>query len=625
MERKPLKVLVTGDVKGQFGSLYSRVRSIQKKVGPFDLLLCAGSFFSEDERAPEDEWNNILSGDNPVPIPTYVLGGTRRHHAKFFAAIPNGGDLAPNIHYLGRRGIFKTAEGLTIAYLSGIYDASTINAIVADDLRPSYTRQDVDQAVGLANTATFKGVDILLTTEWSKGVTRLTSQQVPARNPEAPPLPAMVENMGSEYVAAVAKAFMPRYHFAGQEGVFFERAPYRNHTVLQGRRHHVTRFIGMADIPTPTKMKAVYAFNILPLAFTPDSELSVQPPGTTECPLVLPQAAVARNAGPESTMDESFSFFYGQQGPKRGGRQGGGGGGRKGTPGAGYVCRICNVSGHYIEDCPSAPPPSGHKRKQSMEPPPPGYVCRQCQVVGHWISDCPQLVHDEMKRRKTEQRAKAESSPDCWFCLSSPQVEKHLVVTVGTEMYLALAKGPLVDEHVLLLPINHVPSSRDLGPSALAELERFKKALVSYFASQGRTCVFFERNMASRHLQIQVVPLPKAFPSDLIKQVFAQQAERLKATFQEATEEVLENLDSSTAYFLVECADGSQTIHVRESEGGPRFPLQFGREVLGSALLLDCPQRVDWRECKQSQEEEAALAKNMRAKFSAFDPSNEDD
>ena len=50
-------------------------------------------------------------------------------------------------------------------------------------------------------------------------------------------------------------------------------------------------------------------------------------------------------------------------------------------------------------------------------------------------------------------------SVDCWFCLSSPKVEKHLVVSIGDEVYLALAKGPLVPEHVLILPITHYGSA----------------------------------------------------------------------------------------------------------------------------------------------------------------------
>ena len=59
----------------------------------------------------------------------------------------------------------------------------------------------------------------------------------------------------------------------------------------------------------------------------------------------------------------------------------------------------------------------------------------------------------------------------CWFCLGSPQVEKHLIVSIGNHVstlllsmlynpslpqsYLALPKGGLVKEHVLVLPIGH--------------------------------------------------------------------------------------------------------------------------------------------------------------------------
>ena len=52
----------------------------------------------------------------------------------------------------------------------------------------------------------------------------------------------------------------------------------------------------------------------------------------------------------------------------------------------------------------------------------------------------------------------------CWFCLGSPQVEKHLVISVGQSVYLALAKGTVTTGHVLIVPINHVPSSLDLDP-----------------------------------------------------------------------------------------------------------------------------------------------------------------
>lgn len=46
-------------------------------------------------------------------------------------------------------------------------------------------------------------------------------------------------------------------------------------------------------------------------------------------------------------------------------------------------------------------------------------------------------------------------SETCWFCLSSPTVEKHLVISVGSHTYIALPKGPLTKYHVLILPIAH--------------------------------------------------------------------------------------------------------------------------------------------------------------------------
>ena len=46
----------------------------------------------------------------------------------------------------------------------------------------------------------------------------------------------------------------------------------------------------------------------------------------------------------------------------------------------------------------------------------------------------------------------------CWFCLGSPEVEKHLVVTVGETLYVALPKGPLTDGHFMIVPIAHEES-----------------------------------------------------------------------------------------------------------------------------------------------------------------------
>lgn len=96
----------------------------------------------------------------------------------------------------------------------------------------------------------------------------------------------------------------------------------------------------------------------------------------------------------------------------------------------------------------------------------------------------------------------------CWFCLSSPQVEKHLVISVGNECYLALAKGGLVDDHLLILPIEHHQSILALPGTVLEEIGKFKEALIKYYEEQNKVPIFFERNFKTSHCQVNVVPVP---------------------------------------------------------------------------------------------------------------------
>ena len=49
---------------------------------------------------------------------------------------------------------------------------------------------------------------------------------------------------------------------------------------------------------------------------------------------------------------------------------------------------------------------------------------------------------------------------------------------------MVLDKGPIVDSHVLVLPVEHYPSQLSLSASSFAEMERYLSALQSCFASQ---------------------------------------------------------------------------------------------------------------------------------------------
>ncbi|XP_014850813.1 PREDICTED: CWF19-like protein 1 [Poecilia mexicana] len=70
-----------------------------------------------------------------------------------------------------------------------------------------------------------------------------------------------------------------------------------------------------------------------------------------------------------------------------------------------------------------------------------------------------------------------------------------------------------------------------------------------------------------------------------------------------------------TPYFYVEL-DSGEKLYYRIQKN---FPLQFGREVLASEAVLNIPTRADWKECKQSREEEDDSCKQLRDDFQPYD------
>ncbi|CAB1346338.1 unnamed protein product, partial [Coregonus sp. 'balchen'] len=98
MGEKPLKILACGDVEGSINAVFNRVRTIQKKSGQFDLLLCVGNFFGLSPEA-QAEWQEYKSGAKKAPIHTYILGAASQETLCFFPSA-DGCELADNITYL---------------------------------------------------------------------------------------------------------------------------------------------------------------------------------------------------------------------------------------------------------------------------------------------------------------------------------------------------------------------------------------------------------------------------------------------------------------------------------------------------------------------------------------------
>ncbi|KAL0280157.1 UNVERIFIED_CONTAM: hypothetical protein PYX00_001533 [Menopon gallinae] len=241
------KVLVCGDVRGNFRLLFERIDKLNKKKGPFDLLLCVGDFFGSSP----SNWEPYKNGSLKVPLLTYILGPNSEEHIKYYDDM-NGCELCSNVYYLGKRGIL-TSSGLKIAYK----DVETVRNI-------AYKGKD---------NAEYLGIDVLLTSQWPRNVTNLVG------NVDDDVKKASDD--GSDLVAWLVSQTKPRYHFVGLCDVFYERQPYRNEQPNGVLNTHCTRFISLSSL---TGKKWMYGAVLTPIDKIKKEELYQRTSDETEIP-----------------------------------------------------------------------------------------------------------------------------------------------------------------------------------------------------------------------------------------------------------------------------------------------------------------------------------------------------
>ncbi|KAI8142700.1 CwfJ C-terminus 1-domain-containing protein-like protein [Fennellomyces sp. T-0311] len=578
-----VKVLVTGSTNGKFADMFGKVKTIHEKYGPFDVHLCTGNFFTPD--ADESSINQLLNNQIDVPIMTYFITGDQPIPAAVETHLEaNDGELCSNLYYLGKKGTQTTANGLKIAFLSGAED------------------QDVQSLKSTKMPITAPpGVDILLTHLWPSGIEN--GSKVCQTAPSS----------GSQSMAHLAAALKPRYYFAAAEATFCEREPYKNVTGFgppdERPAEHVTRFIGLGDALNDSKQRWFYAFNMEPLSKSP-ANLATVPPNTTESPFTE-EAIAAGKKRPRPEEDAGGNFFWGgQQDPKRQATE------KSDVPPEGYVCKICKQPGHYIKHCPEN---TQAKRPRG------GYICKICNEPGHFIQDCPQKNQGAPERRVMTDAEKLES---CWFCLANPKLEKHLIASIGNEIYATLAKGPVVSSadklgvpgggHVILVPVTHYPTFNkvpvETRVEVVAEIEKYKNALRDLFAEHGQDMLVFElsRQTFYGHAHIQIVPIPKE-KSNTIEDIASQAAQ--EQGFQ-LVDQLPANPDIN--YFKLDLPNGKSLVHIIQPR--ERFNLQFGRLV--ASKVLGHPEREDWKTCMQTGDEERNDTNAFKEAFKKYDPAS---
>ncbi|KXL42070.1 MAG: hypothetical protein FE78DRAFT_34776 [Acidomyces sp. 'richmondensis'] len=245
-----------------------------------------------------------------------------------------------------------------------------------------------------------------------------------------------------------------------------------------------------------------------------------------------------------------------------------------------------------------------------------------------------------LKKRQRHQPLPHPS--ECYFCLSNKNCETHMIGSIGNEVYLTIAKGPLTTRkqftclgfpgHVLLIPFQHTPTiSAIADPEArqatFAELNRYRNALQTMLverskSAEGRaqlgavTWEISRRDGIHNHWQFLPIAVDKIL-NGLVEQAFKTEAENLHYPLFIEGYENMKKVQEDDFFKVIIWSETFSKEMVLPLDKSFRFDLQFPRKVL--AMLLEIEERTNWKDCAQTKEEEAADAEVFKELFKPFD------
>ncbi|KAG4959168.1 hypothetical protein JHK87_035801 [Glycine soja] len=596
------RILLCGDVLGRLNQLFKRVSSVNKSAGPFDALLCVGQFFPDSPEQLED-FTKYIEGGSHFPLPTYFVGDYGVAAPKLLLQASkdsanqgfkmDGFKVCHNLYWLKGSGKFSLF-GLSVAYLSGRKSSSAQQF-------GTYTEDDVDALRAIAEEPGI--VDLFLTNEWPSGVTnRAADSDIPAGLSDAAG--------GDSTVSELVQEIKPRYHIAGTKGIYYAREPYSNVDAV-----HVTRFIGLASVGNKDKQKFIHAISPTPASTMSSTEIAMKTTNTTLSPYTYEEKRTSPMDSTKRSSDSISDPQYWRYDVSQ----------KRQKHEAGHGDKLC------FKFVSSGSCPRGEKcnflhdtdaREQCMRG-----VCFDFLNKGKCERgpDCnfKHSLQDEGGRLPSR-RPGSGRSKECWFCLSSPNVESHLIISIGENYYLALAKGPLVEDHVLIIPVEHMPSTLSMSSESEIELSRFQNSLRSYCKSQEKEVIFFEWvSVRGTHANLQAIPIPSS-KAIMAEKIFNLAAQKLGFEFvtkkfdsiSDGRKFLKAQIDGDSSLFYAQIPGGTILLHhVEEKE---KFPAQFGREVL--AGLLNMADNADWRNRKHSKDEEMKTVEVFKSRFQEYDP-----
>lgn len=258
------------------------------------------------------------------------------------------------------------------------------------------------------------------------------------------------------------------------------------------------------------------------------------------------------------------------------------------------------------------------------------------------------------KRQRQSDYTKLEN---CFFCISSPVLQTHLITSMADESYLTIPKGPLpppgsnaelgIPGHALIIPHTHVDDNVPVEERAHVsvaeydEMQKYRQALCRMIQAKANGkmgAVTWEISRSHiRHVHWQFLPVPWNLVSKgLVQAAFKVAAENGGLpTFQkhDPTKMMTDKGDYFRVWVWKPAGAGNvpglaenedeavETSMVMAIPSSDRFDVQFGRRIM--AQLLGLGDRADWHNVVQTEDEEKADAEAFKTAFEPYDPSLE--
>ncbi|KAK7424947.1 hypothetical protein QQX98_000223 [Neonectria punicea] len=240
------KIIVLGSLSGRLEPALKKLATLHSK-NSFSLAILTGDVFSPSD--DDKTVTGLLNGTIEVPLLTYFTVGNHPLPPRIVAKIEADEEICENLHFLGKRSITKTSDGLRVVVLGGQLDPNLVAGLSKEQHLPFHTADDAKSLRG-ANNA-----DIMLTSTWPAGV--WTGSNV-ALDPAQ-----QASVVSSPSIADLCAALKPRYHISASPSAFFyEREPFVHPAEKDSDIPSVTRFISMAPYGNDAKAKAMYAFTL---------------------------------------------------------------------------------------------------------------------------------------------------------------------------------------------------------------------------------------------------------------------------------------------------------------------------------------------------------------------------